>query len=88
LHQENHKKVIIVEDNDKDEASKEEVRKSSESNGSEEGNDKSTRDSASQTSINPNLGDDLGNRRLGSKGSEGMNTRRLDKDATGTTGSG
>ncbi len=84
----NNKKVIIVEDNDKDEASKEEDRKSSESNGSEEGDDKSTRDSASQMSINPNSGDDLSNRRLGSKGSEGMNTHRLDKDATGVTGSG
>jgi hypothetical protein len=82
------KKIIEVEDNKKYEASKEEDSKSSESNGSEEEDDENTRDSASQMSVKPKLGDDLGNGWSRSKGSEGMNTRRLGKDATGTTVSG
>jgi hypothetical protein len=48
------KKVIGIEDGNKDEASKEEDSKSLENNGSEEDNDKNTRDSASQMSIDPN----------------------------------
>jgi hypothetical protein len=47
------KKVIKIEDGNKDEASKEGDSKSSESTGSEEDNDKNTRDFASQTSPNP-----------------------------------
>ncbi len=82
------KKVISVEDSKEDEASKKEDSKSSESNGSEEDDDKNTRDSASQTSVNPKTGDNLGNGRSRSKGSKGINTRRLDKDATGAAGSG
>ncbi len=62
--------------------------KSSESNGSEKDNDGNTRDSASQMSINPKLGDNLGDKRSCSNGSKGINTRQLDKDALGATGSG
>ncbi len=68
------KKVSEVEDNNEDEASKEEDSKSSESNGSEKDDDKNTRDSASHTRVNSKLGDKLGNGRLRSKGSKGMNT--------------
>jgi hypothetical protein len=65
------KKVIGLEDSDKDEASKEEDSKAPESNGREEDNDKNTRDSTSQTSINRTMGDDSGSKKFALQGLQG-----------------